>query len=88
VLFRWLPAQDAWTHVVGTRQGGVCALYFNGVQVATANLSAFTPAATTRPVTIGTDDGLGFMAGRPDEVAIYAHALSATRVLAHYDAGI
>jgi len=86
--FAGLPAQDAWTHVVGTRQGGVCALYFNGVQVATANLSAFTPAATTRPVTIGTDDGLGFMAGRPDEVAIYAHALSATRVLAHYDAGI
>ncbi len=42
----------------------------------------------TDPLRIGEGNGFGAMTGVMDEVAIYNYALSAARVLAHYNAGI
>ena len=64
-------------------------LYVDGVQVATA-APATTPVTTTEPLTVASD-GTPPGGGTPyegilDEVAFYGSALSADRVLAHYNA--
>jgi hypothetical protein len=74
-------------HVVGTYNGSITRLYVNGAQVATTSL---TGGATlnTNTLVIGSWDGtMEFFRGAIDEPAIYAGALSAARVSAHYNAG-
>lgn len=81
-------AVGTWSHVVGTYDGTTLRLYVNGAVVATA---AATGLGTgSGPAFIGR---LGAEAGNPgilpfsgslDEVAVYASALSAGRVLAHF----
>lgn len=46
-----LPLNE-WCHVAGTRASGHMRMWLNGVQVAYADLSAYTPRTTTRPVEI------------------------------------
>jgi hypothetical protein len=74
-------------HLVGTYDGTTTRLYINGAQVAT---TALTGGATlnANPLFIGSWDGSSeFFRGVIDEPAVYAGALSAARVAAHYDAG-
>ncbi len=74
----------SWNHVALTvTSGGLCTIYINGV-----DSGSTTTALTfggTNPLRLGQDSG-GNMIGTLDEVACYATALSAARILAHYNA--
>ena len=82
---------NAWHHLVATRSAGTLLLYLDGVQVAsTADAQSFSANA---PLFIGANhSGATAYAiaipfnGWIDEVAVYGTALSAARVLAHYQA--
>jgi hypothetical protein len=80
--------EGAWKHVVATYDGTL-RLYVNGVSVGTPVAMTGSPAWSTSQLEIGrysfsdtTVPGADF-----DEVAVYDYALSAARVLAHYNAG-
>jgi hypothetical protein len=86
----------AWYHLVVTRNGNVARLYINGVlrvedtTLGLGDLSGFgfsvVPTANTY---IGTGQTADVFASHGmDEPAIYDYALSASRVLAHYEAAL
>jgi hypothetical protein len=76
-----------WTHVVGVVDGVNILLYVNGQMVGSSSWSGtFTPN-TAQSIGIGTRYDAGFpQDGTMNEVAIYASALSANDVEAHYQA--
>jgi hypothetical protein len=83
---------NQWTHVVAVYTGrGISSnvvAYVNGLSVGT---NVFTSAVSVdfEPAEIGAcSDGGRFFDGLIDEFAIYTNALSADRVLAHYDAAL
>jgi hypothetical protein len=84
---------DIWYHVVGVFQNGTSRLYINGVEVANAT-TAFNLSTTIRPWLLGTqiDNGAGSAKSRFNgmlaHVAVFPSALSAARILAHYNAGL
>ena len=91
----WIQAPGAlasvgtWYHVAAVYDGTNAFLYVNGVQVATSNVGSFTPQ-TSYPLYIGRrPQGTpnGYFAGLTDEVAVYAGALPAARIAAHFAAG-
>ena len=75
---------NAWHHVVYVRSAGVIRLYVDGVdrgsQADTISMSANTD------IIIGANQAALWYTGLIDEVAYYGTALSAQRVLAHYNA--
>ena len=74
-------------YVVGTYDGTTERLYVNGAEVASAPLSG---AITTNsnPLDIASwREGSEAFSGTIDEVAVYANALPAARVAAHWQAG-
>jgi hypothetical protein len=84
----------AWYHVVGVYDGTNLILYTNGVEAATSPVGGVFAANTSPGIPLdfgGRGDGrsgnYGF-GGDMDEAAYYGKALSADRVLAHYQAGI
>ena len=87
-------ARGQWHHLVGIYDGGVMTLYINGTFAASAPLAGTLRNGGPSPdrVLIGaTRDGStsSFQwKGLIDEVAIYNRALSADRVLAHYQAAL
>jgi hypothetical protein len=82
--FQFTP--NNWYHVVGTKAGSLMSLYVNGALVATQT-AATALADGGLNLVIGCDEGpIRFFAGVIDEVAVYNTALSAARVLAHYNA--
>ncbi len=81
---------SAWTHVVMVRNGTDLRVYYNGVvQTPTANDSANSGGASGQFL-IGTVPGAGTQRykGLMCWVAGYKTALSAARVLAHYQAAV
>ena len=81
-----LPLQT-WSHVVGTFDGGALRLYVNGALVNTAAASVL--ASGSGPSYIGhLGQNLYPFQGTLDEVAVFASALSAERVRAHYQGGV
>lgn len=75
---------NTWTYVVATYDGQTMALYLNGKLVATrpSNLEL---AETPVELTLGRRaDGNDFFAGKLDELAIYASALTPNRIASHY----
>jgi len=81
-----LPLQT-WSHVVGTFDGGALRLYVNGALVATTAASQL--ASGSGPAYIGhLGQNLYPFQGSLDEVAVFASALSAERVRAHYQGGV
>jgi hypothetical protein len=73
-------------HVVGTYDGATQRLYVNGVQVASVALTG-SADLTINGLRIGSWDGTQqFFTGTLDEVAVYARALSAAQVAAHFAA--
>lgn len=76
-----------WYHIMATWDGTTMKLYQNGVLMGTAALSGTVGSATNAPA-VGVNPGgpSGYFPGEIDEVAIYNTALSAARVLAHYQA--
>ena len=84
-----IPA-GTWAYVVATKSGATCKLYVNAVD-RTGTVTNATTVNTTAPLTIGADTAGGGAhregyAGGLDEVAVYALALSASEVSAHYAA--
>jgi Concanavalin A-like lectin/glucanases superfamily len=77
----------AWHHVVVVfdRDVGVT-VYVDGVGRLTAGAFPDT-VDNTGPFLVGKSTGYGYHNGQIDEVAVYASALPAARVLAHYNAG-
>jgi hypothetical protein len=84
-----------WHHAVGVcdEAGGKVYLYLDGVQVASANITAGSGIlSSSMPLTIGARESANFTTvsndfqfiGKIDEVALYNRALSATEVLNHY----
>jgi hypothetical protein len=81
---------NQWAHLVGTYDGTNKAFYVNGVLV-TNRAVAFLPASAT-PFRVGASSSSDnspslWFPGNLDEVAVYSHALSPDRVLAHYTTG-
>ncbi|MEK6277143.1 MAG: LamG-like jellyroll fold domain-containing protein [Actinomycetota bacterium] len=72
-------------HVVGTYDGTTQRLYINGSQVASAPLSGGASTSSNNVFIGSWSSSSEFFSGVIDEVAIYGWALSASRVLAHYD---
>jgi hypothetical protein len=77
----------AWHHVVAVfdRDAGIT-VYVDGVGELRAG--AFTGSIDNAgPFLVGKSTGYGYFGGDIDEVAVYATALSAARVQAHFSAG-
>lgn len=76
-------------HFVGTYDGTTLRLYVNGTELANLAASGAVVATSGREIRLGLQStGAAPFAGTMDEAAVYGTALSAARVLAHYNAGI
>jgi hypothetical protein len=79
-----------WHHVVATKSGATVALYIDGVDVTgtvtNATIATLTTTALIGARHIATPDE--FFNGSIDEVALYPTALSAAKVLFHYQLGV
>ena len=75
-----------WTHVVATFDGVTAAMFVNGTQIV-QRASRNPVAAISEPFLIGRMDNWQDYEGLIDEVALYEHALTPGRVLAHFKAG-
>jgi hypothetical protein len=80
-------SQIQYTHLVATFDGINWTIYLNGAK---GTAKPGTNAVTKHPLpfTIGKVNEWNTMIGWIDEVAVYDKALDATRVKAHYDAGV
>lgn len=80
-----IPSDNAWHHIVGTIDGaGKATCYVDGV--AGMPSGAGTTNGVTGTYTFGWSLGGTFFQGSFAELAVYPTALSADRVLAHYNA--
>jgi hypothetical protein len=77
-----------WAHVVVTFDGTTMILYVNGNVAGTTPNSVTLPTATSDFVLAAANGGQdSWWHGALDEVAIYDHALTTTRVVEHYKVG-
>jgi hypothetical protein len=77
-----------WHHFVGTHDGTTIRLYIDGAEVDTTAW-AHNVASGDIPITVGRrNSGTYTVEQSVDEFAVYGAALSSTRVLAHYLAGV
>jgi len=78
---------DRWSHVLATYDGSVMDLYVDGVLIVSTASGLWLPDARS-DLSIGAKQSRWrFYAGGLDDVAIYGHALSADRALAHARVG-
>lgn len=81
---------EAWSHVVAVWTGSSARLYVNGTLASTTNASGRSgvyAASTSANFSVGAyDTGLSSTTGSVDDIAFYGTALSAARILAHYNA--
>ena len=79
---------NQWTHLVASYDGATMRLYVNGALASSQGAGYLQNAVRPLRVASGNTDGAAnfFLPGRVDEVAVYAGALSAARVSAHYAA--
>lgn len=90
-----ITPNNQWHHLVGVcdQVNGVVRLYVDGVQAAQGSLppnsgilgSTASVSIGSRPATVGAAYNNQFV-GSMEEVAIYGHALNASRVMAHFQA--
>jgi len=79
-------AVGSWSHLVGTFDGTTLRLYLNGAQVAQAAAAGPLAGGSGQSYVGHLSQRLYPFAGTLDEVAVFAAALSADRVRAHYQA--
>jgi sugar lactone lactonase YvrE len=75
-----------WYHLALTRSGSTYTFYVNGVSLGAAVDTQVIPDASA-PLTIGQAEGLGYLHGLMDEIAIFNRALSAEEIAGIYNAG-
>lgn len=80
------PAMNRWYHLALTRSGNLFSVYQDGRLIGSEIQSLRIPHANAT-LTLGQVEGLGFLNGLLDEVAIYHRALSAAEVGTIYQAG-
>ncbi len=82
-------AAGVWYHVVGTYDGTTIKLYVNGVLNGSSGTVAGPIATTPYAINIGRNPAYtgDYFPGSLDEIALYNKALTAARILAHYNAG-
>ena len=78
--------RDGWHHVALTVAGAATAFYLDGVLVHTGAAAGATPPAMPWHV-MRNGTTSQFSRGRADEIAVYADALSAATIHAHFVAG-
>lgn len=81
------PLDGNYHHAVLTWDGTTMRCYLDGTQIGATALAALNTTSTT--LAVGTQSQTGFpnpFTGTVDEVAVYGTALSAGRVLAHFNA--
>jgi hypothetical protein len=78
------PVAGAWHHVVAVYNGTNAQVYVNGVQAATGTPTGYVPSAGGALFVGGRADSSFWWNGSADEVAIYAKALTAAEIGAHY----
>ncbi|MBI3295692.1 MAG: LamG domain-containing protein [Deltaproteobacteria bacterium] len=88
-------SNDTWYHVVAVRTGSTgdwtFKIYLNGILDATATSTTSEPGSVPNTnLCIGRDGSYTeyYFGGTLQEVAVYNSALTATQVLAHYNAGL
>lgn len=75
-------------HVVGTKNGSTNKVYVNGSDVS-GSVTNSTCVDSSNRLDMGSAIAfVGFLDGRVQAAAVYPSALSAARVLAHYEAGL
>jgi|CXWL01.1.fsa_nt_gi parallel beta-helix repeat protein len=79
-----LPA-NAWTHLAATNDGSVMRLYRNGVMTSSAAVTG-VPITSTGTLQLGASRYGEHFNGKLDEARVYNRALSATEVLALFNA--
>jgi hypothetical protein len=81
------PVPGTWHHVVATYDGSTIRVYVDGgFEVSKPDTRSLQPI--TSPLIVARfPTGGQYLNGDVDEVAVYPTALSAARVLAHYEAG-
>jgi hypothetical protein len=79
---------DVWHHVVATFDGGALKLFVDGAQTAFNGVPSDMPETTTSWAVGGQncDCTTNYFVGALDELAIYDHALSRSRIRAHFEA--
>jgi hypothetical protein len=83
------PSMTSYTHVVGVYDGQMLVLYTNGAAGPTnVDTRAMLPMCPPIPAFLGAFSSTSRdFTGDMDEVALYDHALTAARVMAHYTKG-
>jgi hypothetical protein len=79
-------AANTWQHLVVTREAATNTIrfYVNGVAKG-SGLYSTTPTSSAKAVSIGrSENGIRYVNGRLDEVALYPAALSAAQIATHY----
>lgn len=80
---------NTWYHVVGTVQSGNVRIYVNGSQQASTAFSGVFSSSLAAGAGINVGDPAGTIPTvEYDEVAFYPFGLTASRIQAHYDAGV
>lgn len=80
------PDLNTWYHVALVRNGGALSAYVNGVLAGTNSINANILDANAT-LTIGQAEGIGYVNGMIDELAIYNRALTGTEIASIYSAG-
>ena len=80
------PVTNQWYHLAMTRNGALFSIYVNGVLSSSTNSAVSVPVASA-PLTIGSSEGLNYLAGEEDEISIYSRGLSQSEIQAIYNAG-
>ena len=91
-FFAWTPVINTTYHVVGTTDGTNAQGYINGAAIGAPVASGTGLKSSTFPIFGGASQNNGYpptfqLDGCLSAMAVYPTALSAARVLAHYNAG-
>jgi hypothetical protein len=82
------PTPGTWYLLSVTKASGTYTMWINGVPSTATSQTDNTPIAPPNvPLAIGEAEGLGFLDGFIDEVEIFSRALSASEMLAIFNAG-
>jgi hypothetical protein len=74
-------------HVVATYDGATMRIYVNGVQIGSGRSKTGSIRNSGQALNLGSFGGTDNWDGALDEAAVYGSALSASTILAHYNAG-